>query len=100
VDFYNVGALTFEKPDYENFPCLGLAYDALRAGGTMPAVCSAANESAVELFLKNAIAYTDIPALIEYAMQKHCVADDMSIDNIFEADKEAREIVRRRVGVF
>jgi 1-deoxy-D-xylulose-5-phosphate reductoisomerase len=93
VDFCGAGGLTFEKPDGGNFPCLPLAYDALRAGGTMPAVYNAANEAAVELFFRGAAGFSDIPRLISAAMERHAAADDMDIGNVYAADGEAREIV-------
>ena len=60
LDLVRQGALTFEAPDHERFPCIGLAADALRAGGTAPAVLNAANEVAVAAFLAARIRYTDI----------------------------------------
>ena len=67
-DFHGMGPLTFEKPDFETFPCLGLAYEALRLGGALPAVMNAADEAAVNAFLDGKIRFLDIPALIEKAM--------------------------------
>jgi 1-deoxy-D-xylulose-5-phosphate reductoisomerase len=90
VDFPDIGRLTFEEPDYASFPCLSLAYEALRTGGTMTAACNAANEEAVALFLKKSIGFNDIPILIERAMLAHAAADDMDIENIYAADIEAR----------
>ena len=98
VDFPAIGALTFEKPDHSRFPCLTLAYDALREGGTMPAVCNAANEAAVDLFIKGTVEYADIPRLIAGAMERHVPADDMVAENILEADREARENVLKSTG--
>ncbi|MCL2352062.1 MAG: 1-deoxy-D-xylulose-5-phosphate reductoisomerase [Firmicutes bacterium] len=67
-DFIGIGPLTFEKPDADAFPCLGLAYEALHAGGALPAVLSAADEAAVEAFLGGRIRFPDIPSLIERTM--------------------------------
>ena len=64
LDLAAVGTLTFEEPDLDRFPCLAYAYDALRAGGSMPAVLSAANEVAVKYFLEEKIGYTDIARVI------------------------------------
>ena len=89
-DFAAIGQLTFEAPDFGRFPCLSLAYTALRAGGTAPAALNAANEAAVELFVGGKIKYTDIPRLVESAMEQHAQGDDMSIDDINEADRAAR----------
>lgn len=98
VDFFGLGRLSFEKPDTVNFPCLSLAYGALRAGGTMPAVCGAANEAAVAMFLNGEAGFNDIPAFIEGAMGAHRTRDDMSLENIFNARAEARETVMGYAG--
>ena len=71
LDLAQVGQLTFMEPDMESFPCLGYAYDALRAGGTMPAVLNAANEVAVDAFLSGAVGFTGIPAIIKKTMDAH-----------------------------
>jgi len=70
-DFSGMAPLTFEKPDMDAFPCLGLAYEALKMGGTLPAVMSAANEAAVTAFLDGKIRFSDIPALIEKVMSSY-----------------------------
>lgn len=94
LDFRTINALNFEMPDYTAFPCLKLAWEALAAGGTMPAVMNAANEEAVGLFLKNKIGFTDIPIIIECIMNLHIVNTDLALDKILEADKWAREKVK------
>lgn len=93
LDFAENGCLTFEKPDYDAFPCLGLAFEALREGGTMPAVLNGANEAAVELFLKGLIGFEQIPALISEVMQKHLPIASPVLADIFEADRRARQQV-------
>jgi 1-deoxy-D-xylulose-5-phosphate reductoisomerase len=82
--------LTFERPDPARYPCLALAYEALRAGGTMPAVMNAANELAVERFLAGAIPFTDIAGWVERAMDAHRPSALHSVDDILTADAWAR----------
>jgi 1-deoxy-D-xylulose-5-phosphate reductoisomerase len=91
LDLSAVSELTFEEPDLEKFPCLALAYDALRTGGTMPAVLNAANEVAVEAFLGEKIGFYDIPRIIEATMGRHAVTAADSLSRILAADSEARE---------
>jgi 1-deoxy-D-xylulose 5-phosphate reductoisomerase len=83
----------FEEPDLNKFPCLALAYEALRMGGVAPAVLNAANEQAVALFLKEAISFTDIPQCIERALEVLYEAGEPSVDEMAEADLRARNIV-------
>ena len=85
--------LTFERPDPERYPCLRLAYQALRAGGSMPVVLNAANEIAVERFLAGAIAFTDIAAWVARAMDAHRPSAIHSVDDILAADAWARNQV-------
>lgn len=85
--------LTFERPDPARYPCLSLAYDALRAGGTMPVVLNAANEIAVERFLSGAIAFTDIAAWVARTMDAHRPSAIHSVDDILTADAWARSQV-------
>lgn len=89
--------LTFEKPDTDTFGCLKLAYNAGRAGGTMPAVLNGANEAAVALFLNGEIGFLDIERLVGGAMEEYSVKDADSIDAILEADLWAREYVSRNL---
>jgi 1-deoxy-D-xylulose-5-phosphate reductoisomerase len=90
-DFTALGALTFEAPDRERFPCLGLAFEAASAGGTMPAVLNAANEIAVAAFLEQRIGFTGIPRVIEAVMAAHAVRNHADIEEIMAADRWARE---------
>ena len=87
--------LEFFEPDFERFPCLGLAYDAMREGGTMPAAMSAANEIAVAAFLDRGIRLMDIPRLIAATMEAHEVRPCSSIEAILEADRWARSQARQ-----
>ncbi len=90
-DFARMGALTFEPPDLEKFPCLALAYQAGKIGETLPAVLNAANEVAVQAFLKHRISFVRIPEIIRETMERHTVVNDPSLDDILEADRWARE---------
>lgn len=82
--------LTFAEPDPDRFPCLGLAYRALELGGTAPACLNAANEAAVELFLKGAIGFLDIPRLITQVLQEHRVIRNPEQDDLENTDRWAR----------
>jgi 1-deoxy-D-xylulose-5-phosphate reductoisomerase len=91
LDLLKVGRFEFFSPDVDKFPNLGLAYQAGRAGGTQPAVLNAANEVAVELFLKESIRFTDIPKLIEEVLDCHQTKEAFTVHDILEADRWARE---------
>ncbi len=93
LDLVKAGDLTFRSPDRQKYPCMQLAYAAGRAGGSMPAVLSAANEQAVALFLEEKIQFLDIPRCIEWVCDRHA-ADNCatpSLDDIVAADKWARQ---------
>jgi 1-deoxy-D-xylulose-5-phosphate reductoisomerase len=94
LDFTKVGELTFSRPDYDKFPGLGLAYEAGKMGGTMPTVYNAANEQAVDLFLKGKIKFTSIPVLIGKVMSKHVLVNVYNIDDILYIDKWARKLTQ------
>ena len=91
LDFEQISGLTFESPDIEKFPCLALAYRALKAGGTMPATLNAANEIAVKAFLDDKIRLSDIAKLNEAVMNEHTVEDVKTLETVLKADKSARE---------
>ncbi len=90
LNFAQVGSLTFEEPDMDTFPCLKLAFEAGKRGGTLPAVLNAANEVAVELFLKEKIKFTQIPLLIDKALEKTSVIDNPTLEEILEIDSITR----------
>ena len=99
LDLTEVGQLSFRGPDPEKYPCMKLAYDAGRAGGTMPAVMNAANEEAVAQFLEERIHFLDIPVVIEAACEQH-KADLMSqpqLEDVLTVDQWARQCVREQV---
>jgi len=98
LDLIKNNTLTFEAPDTEAFPCLKLAYEALRIGGTMPAVLNAANEEAVRLFLEEKIGFLEIPQIIESVMTSHTVEDTPDLDDIIKMDLWAREKVGETVS--
>lgn len=95
VNFAEIGSISFQKPDMEKFKGFALAYDAGRAGGTMPTIYNAANELAVSKFLNEEIKYLDIAELIKEAMSRHKVIDNPTLEQILEAEKEAHACVRR-----
>lgn len=90
LDFTRNSQLTFEEPDFERFPCLSLAYKALKMGGTMPAVLNAANEIAVQAFLDEKIRLSDIPRIIENVMNEHETVSASKLETILECDLWAR----------
>lgn len=94
LDIYQLSSLEFLAPDRQKFPCLELAYRALRAGGTAPAVLNAANEVAVEAFLNNGIAFHEIPQIIEAVLEAHSPRDATDLDAILKADAWARDEAR------
>ena len=87
-------ALTFEAPDYERFPCLKLAYDALAHGGMLPAALNAANEEAVATYLSGSISYSRIAGAIECALASARAGEPGSLDDLIEADAQARRDAR------
>jgi len=91
LDLFAVQALHFYPPDFDRFPCLRLAFDAARLGGTMPAVLNAANEIAVQAFLDGQIGFLAIPVVIEQTMTRHDVVPLTDIATAMEADHWARE---------
>ncbi|WP_051141409.1 1-deoxy-D-xylulose-5-phosphate reductoisomerase [Salisaeta longa] len=95
LDWTTIAALDFEPPNTDAFPCLRLAYDALRAGGTAPAVLNAANEVAVALFLDEAIGFMDIPRAVEEALQALAAPETpRDLDTLRAADAAARRHVK------
>ncbi|HKZ02631.1 MAG TPA: 1-deoxy-D-xylulose-5-phosphate reductoisomerase, partial [Pyrinomonadaceae bacterium] len=90
LDLAALSALHFEAPDHVRFPCIGLAYRALRTGGTLAAAMNAANEEAVRAFIEGQICLTDIPAVIKLVMDGHPVQPVKNIEIVLEADRAAR----------
>ncbi len=96
LDFTKYSELTFQKPDMETFYALRLAYEAGEKGGILPTIFNSADEAAVELFLKDKIRYTDIPEFIAYAMENVKNIEEPALEEIYEADKIARELVYKK----
>ncbi|MDD4495502.1 MAG: 1-deoxy-D-xylulose-5-phosphate reductoisomerase [Eubacteriales bacterium] len=99
LDLTMTGKLDFMEVDLQAFPCIRLAYEALQAGGTMPAVLNGANERAVELYLDKKIKFTDIPETVEKVMKKHIVNTAPVLDDIIEVDLWSREETDRILGM-
>jgi 1-deoxy-D-xylulose-5-phosphate reductoisomerase len=97
-DFAQIGRFDFQKPDLDKFPCLALAFEAARKGGTLTAVLNAANEKAVEAFLEKKITFTDIPELIADTMKRHAVVPAPTLEEIMAADSWARETAADSIG--
>jgi 1-deoxy-D-xylulose-5-phosphate reductoisomerase len=98
LNFAQSGTLTFEKPDLTNFPCLRLAFDALKKGGLYPTILNAANETAVKAFLSKKISFTDIPRIIENALSAYNEKNiQVSTDAILETEKWVAEWVNTAI---
>jgi len=94
LDLVKAGRLEFCHPDRERFPCLELAYRALRTGGTLPCVLNAANEIAVEVFLNGSLPFTDIAHVIARTMEAHRPMPVTALDSVLQADRWARDHAR------
>jgi 1-deoxy-D-xylulose-5-phosphate reductoisomerase len=90
-DLLSVQKLEFEKPDYKRFPCLKLAYEVAEKGKSYPVVLNAANEIAVDLFLKEKVSFGDIEKIISKALDEHNPTESKSLEEILSIDKEARK---------
>jgi len=86
LDLASIGSLTFEYPDFDKFPCIRLAYDALKTGGSTPAVLNVVNEYAVYKFLNNEISFTDIPKMIEKACESHNWIEHLDFETLLELE--------------
>ena len=91
IDWAELGRLDFEPPDRAGFPCLDLAYEAGRIGGTAPAWISAANEVAVDAFLEDRLPWADIPRVIEDVLSRHDGGSGETLDEVLDADFNARK---------
>jgi 1-deoxy-D-xylulose-5-phosphate reductoisomerase len=97
TDLAGIGSLDFESPDFERFPCLGLAYEALKRGEGFPAVLSAANEVAVQAFLDGRLAFDRIPVVIAEALHAFQAPTRLDLEAILQADNWAREWSLKRI---
>jgi len=98
LDWDNIKELNFEPPDFDSFPCLKLAIEAGKKGGTYPAALCAADETAVELFLSKRIKFTDIPRLVGQALAEHKSTTQPTPEEILAIDSQTREKVKKMVG--
>jgi len=98
LDLTAIGTLTFEEPDFEKFRCMALAFEALKVGGTMPAVLNVANESAVYAFLAKNIGFHQIPHFIETAMSAHQVMPNPSLDDILETERWTKAFLEPKLN--
>jgi 1-deoxy-D-xylulose-5-phosphate reductoisomerase len=96
VDFYELGRITFEKPDMETFTGLKLAMRAATEGGSMPTVFNAANEKAVALFLARKIKFLEIPETIEMCMDSHKKILNPTVDEILATESETYELISHK----
>ena len=94
LDFAALGSLTFEKPDLERFPALGIAYEAIGRGGNIPCAMNAANEVAVAAYLRDGISFYGIPELVSECMARTPFIGDPSLDDIYATDREAAALAR------
>ena len=98
LDLAKIGTLTFEEPDMERFPALRLAFDALKAGRTCPAVLNAANEIAVAAFLDKKIRFTEIAETVDKTMQAHEAYTPVELDDYLHADRWARDTATKFIA--
>jgi len=94
LDFSKAWSLDFAPPQMDRYPCLRLAYEALRQGGSAPAVFNAANEIAVERFLAKEIGFLDIPGVIGHCLETISATQPKHLDQLLSIDAETREIAR------
>ncbi|MBC8479177.1 MAG: 1-deoxy-D-xylulose-5-phosphate reductoisomerase, partial [FCB group bacterium] len=98
LDLLEIGNLTFEKPDMEKFPCIQLAYDALRTGGSAPAVLNVANDKAVAAYLQKKIHFTDIPGIIDSALEKHEFIPEPNFEQILALSDWTARFVKNKTN--
>ena len=92
LDFTRLKALEFQAPDFARFPCLRLAFAALAAGGSAPAILNAANEIAVQAFLEQRIRFTDIAVVVEHTLEQVRVRVVDTLATVLEDDARARAV--------
>jgi len=97
LELEKLKTLTFRKPDHATFPCLSYAYEAIRAGGTMPCVLNASNEAAVNAFLQERIGFNDIAGIIKKTVEDHDVRPVVSLEAVVEADRWARKAAEKNI---
>ncbi len=97
TNFPELHTLSFYEPDFEKFKCLGLAFEAMEQGGLAPCILNAANEIAVEKFLKKELTFLQIPELIEKTLNKIPNTFEINLENVMEYDKKAREVAKNLI---
>ncbi len=97
LDLFAVARLDFEAPDRARFPCLRLAFEAMRAGGTAPAILNAANEVAVEAFLERRIAFTAIAETIEHTLEQITPRSADELSAVLAHDAKARQVAHEHI---
>lgn len=98
LDFTQLANLEFHAPDFNRFPCLPLAIDAINAGGTAPAIVNAANEIAVAAFLDKRIGFLNIAHVVDYTINRQCFSEPSDIDDVIAADSEARNLAEHFIA--
>ena len=98
LDFWAMKEITFDKPDFDNFRGLALAYEAGRTGGSLPVVFNAANEMAVARFLNREISYLEITDIIEASMKNHKIIDHPTLEQVLAAEQETYEFIKSGWG--
>lgn len=96
TDFKKISELTFFEPDFDKFVCLKIAYDAIEEGGTAPCILNAANEVAVDYFLKNKIKFSEIPELIQMALDSIPSSKILDLEKVFQIDALTREFINNK----
>ena len=97
LNLFEIGKLTFEKPDLETFSCLATCIDAIKTGGLKPVAVNGANEAAVDLFLNEKISFLQIGELVRKAMDNQKEVASFNLEDVFNADKSAREFVYSQI---
>lgn len=98
LDIFQVAHMDFEQPDLQRFPCLRLAYEAIKAGGIMPTVLNAANEIAVDAFLNEKVRFTDIAKIIERSMAEFSPVSADTLEKVLQADHDARVVAQNIIS--
>lgn len=96
TDFKKIANLTFFEPDFDKFVCLKIAYEAIEEGGTAPCILNAANEIAVDSFLKGKIKFTQIPDLIQSALDSIPADKVINLEKVFETNLKTREFLNKK----
>ncbi|MDH5767237.1 MAG: 1-deoxy-D-xylulose-5-phosphate reductoisomerase, partial [Gammaproteobacteria bacterium] len=99
LDIFEVAKLEFEKPDMNRFPCLKMAYESLQTGGTATTILNAANEIAVDAFLNNQLAFTDIVNVIERTLEESDIVVVDDLETVLSADQQSRQQASRHVAI-